>query len=151
MSGCSTEMTNNSAVIVAMLEMSLLGDVFFTQRTFTFLCPQNKDLCLNSVRGTLIPQTCDLSKSSLLADFSGNTTTAITHSTSALTGMCIIPGRLWKVQGWQRERGLFPCSISFISRQPSGNMSQSNNNGGIQCNNAFMWSNHVLSCSAAVS
>lgn len=63
MSEYSVEMTNNSAVMVAMLEMSLLGDGFFTPRPSHSSVPRLKT-CLNSVRGTLGPETCDLYKSS---------------------------------------------------------------------------------------
>lgn len=55
------------SVTVAMLEMSLIGESFHSE-LLTFPRRQDKDPCLNSVRRARIPQTCDLSKSSFLAE-----------------------------------------------------------------------------------
>lgn len=58
------------SVTVAMLEMSLIGESFHWE-LLTFPQCQERDLCLDSVRWARIPQTCDLSKSSFLAETLG--------------------------------------------------------------------------------
>lgn len=58
------------SVTVAMLEMSLIGESFHSE-LLTFPQCQDRGLCLDSVRPARIPQTCDLSKSSFLAETLG--------------------------------------------------------------------------------
>lgn len=55
---------------VTMLEMSLIGESFHPE-LLTFPCRQDRDECLDSVWRARIPQTCDLSKSSFLAETLG--------------------------------------------------------------------------------
>lgn len=55
------------SVTVAMLEMSLIGESFRSELV-TFPPRQDEDVCVNSVGRVRIPQTCDPSKSSFLAE-----------------------------------------------------------------------------------